>query len=82
MDWFTGIVVFVVIWWTAIFTVLPWGIKRDATGKPDDPRMAHKILATTALSAVIWLCVYALIEAQLISFYDMASVMVQKDEIQ
>ena len=27
MNWFTGIVLFVIIWWTALFAVLPIGTK-------------------------------------------------------
>jgi predicted secreted protein len=80
LDIFTGIIVFVLIWWTALFTVLPFGIKRDATGKPDDPRMAHKFLATTMLSAFLWVCIHLLIEYQVVSFYDMASIMIEKDK--
>lgn len=72
MDWFTGIIVFLLIWWFSIFLVLPWSIKRDETGKPDDPKLKQKFLATTALSVLLWVIVYALIEADLISFREMA----------
>ena len=27
MNWFTGVVLFIVIWWTALFAVLPIGTK-------------------------------------------------------
>lgn len=72
MDWFTGIIVFLLIWWLTIFAVLPFGIKRDKTGRPNDPKLKQKFLATTALSVLIWLLVYALIEADIISFREMA----------
>jgi len=72
MDWFTGIIVFLLVWWVAIFCVLPFGIQRDKTGKPDDPRLKQKLLATTALSVVIWIAIYTLIEADIISFREMA----------
>ena len=72
MDWFTGIIVFLLVWWIAIFMVLPFGLKRDAEGKPDDPKLKQKLLVTTVLSALIWLCIYAFIEADLVSFREMA----------
>ena len=36
MNWFTAIMVYVIIWWTVLFVVLPWGnspwkIPRPAT---------------------------------------------------
>jgi predicted secreted protein len=79
MSWFTGIIVFLLIWWTVIFTVLPFGLRRDETGKPDDPRLAHKALLTTGISVLLWLAVYALIEAGIINFYNMAGIMAGQD---
>ncbi|MCC7305194.1 MAG: DUF1467 family protein [Alphaproteobacteria bacterium] len=79
MSWLSGIVVFVMIWWTAIFTVLPWGLKRDERGMPDDPRLKQKILMTTLISAALWLVVYALIEADIISFREIARGIMEKD---
>lgn len=72
MDWFTGIIVFILIWWLAIFTVLPWGIKRDETGKPDDPRLAQKFLMTTIVTAILWTILYFLIDSDVISFREMS----------
>ena len=34
MNWFTGVVLFVMIWWTALFAVLPIGTKPMV--QPDD----------------------------------------------
>ena len=34
MNWFTGLVLFIMIWWTALFAVLPIGTKPVA--QPDD----------------------------------------------
>lgn len=72
MHFFTGLMVFLVIWWTAIFAVLPWGLQRDENGMPRDPRMKRKLLMTTLVSAVIWVGVYALVKADIISFREMA----------
>ena len=47
MNWFTGVVLYVLIWWTALFAVLPFGTRPVADadpptgwrGVPAQPRM-------------------------------------------
>jgi predicted secreted protein len=76
MNWFTGVVVYVLIWWTALFAVLPVGTRPvedpDAhtgwRGAPERPLMLRKVIATTILAAVLWGLCYALIASDLISF--------------
>ncbi len=76
MNWFTGCVLYVLIWWTALFAVLPIGVRPveeadDQTGwrgAPARPRIAMKALATTIIAAVIWVCAYLLITSDWISF--------------
>ncbi len=75
MNVFTGILVFVMIWWVVLFTVLPWGIHvpdqhepGHATSAPSNPMLVRKALITTAISAVLWGIAYYLIESDLISF--------------
>jgi len=75
----SGIAVFFVIWWTALFTVLPFSLVRDETGKPNDPKLKVKFLYTTLLSAALWLCVYGLIQADIISFRVLADHMIEED---
>ncbi|MCF8496464.1 MAG: DUF1467 family protein [Alphaproteobacteria bacterium] len=72
MSVFTGIMMFLVIWWTAIFLVLPWGLQRDENGTPRDPRLKHKFIMTTAVSTLIWLAVYGLVVSDVVSFREMA----------
>lgn len=79
MGWVSGVVVFLLVWWTMLFTVLPFSLKRDETGKPDDPRLKQKFLQTTLLTALIWCVIYALVEAEIISFHDMAREMAIED---
>lgn len=70
MAWYTSVVVFVIIWWLVLFTVLPVGVRTaheanqpmepgQATSAPVQPRILRKFLATTviagALFAVYWL---------------------------
>ncbi len=76
MSWFTGTVLYVLIWWTALFAVLPWGTHPNADpdpatgwrGAPARPRMGLKLLATTLVSAVIWGLCYLLISSPWLSF--------------
>jgi predicted secreted protein len=79
VGWVSGIVVFLLIWWTMIFCVLPWGLRRDETGKPEMPRLRRKFLITTGLSFFLWLGIYALIETDIISFREIAKGMAQED---
>lgn len=81
MNWVTGIVVYLLIWWIVIFAVLPWGVERDESGPeitgPGAPKIPHlkkKFIATTLLSAVIWGIVALLIQSDLISFRDWAAI--------
>jgi len=66
----TGIALYFVIWWIALFAVLPfWTRPRDATqeeggwrGTPERPNLGRKVLATTILSALIWVLIWYLAE--------------------
>jgi predicted secreted protein len=76
MNWFTGVVLFVIIWWTALFAVLPAGTKpipqADATsgwrGAPERPRMLMKVIVTTIIASLLWAGVYALVRSDYLSF--------------
>jgi predicted secreted protein len=76
MNWFTGIVLFVIIWWTALFAVLPIGTKPvtradDVSGwrgAPERPRLMMKIIVTTIVTCILWTGSYLLIRSDYISF--------------
>lgn len=78
MNWVSGVVLYIIIWWTALFAILPIGTRPvaradDATGwrgAPERPRMLMKMLVTTAVSAVIWLGAYWVIASNYLSFRD------------
>ncbi len=81
-----GIVSFILIWWTFLFCVLPWGNAPSDTPMvgetgniPAKPRLLKKFLITTALSVVIWLVLNGLISLNVIDFYGMAHDMEIKD---
>ena len=75
----SGVVVFVILWWTVLFAVLPWGNRPveepepgHAPSAPKNPRLWRKFAATTAVTLVLWLAVFALVEFGVVSFRDIA----------
>ena len=76
MNWVSGVVLFILIWWVALFAVLPIGT--HAVARPDDtsgwrgapakPRMWWKIGITTLVACVVWLLAFALIGSGWVSF--------------
>jgi predicted secreted protein len=75
----SGIVLFTLIWWLVLFAVLPFGTRpRDSDtsteggwrGVPERPLLWRKVLATTLVTAVLWLGAYALVESGWFSFHD------------
>jgi predicted secreted protein len=72
-----SIVVFLLVWWTVLFAVLPFGV-RQAThepgmmpGAPVKPDFKKIILRTTVVAIIIWLVIFALVESNVISFRQM-----------
>ncbi|MGE0652886.1 MAG: DUF1467 family protein [Alphaproteobacteria bacterium] len=75
MNWFTGIMVYIIAWWMVLFTVLPWGNRPPDTTEPghadsapERPRLWLKALVTTIIATVIWAAIYWIIEAEIITF--------------
>jgi predicted secreted protein len=76
MNWFTGIVLYILIWWVTLFAVLPIGThavqQPDESsgwrGAPERPQIWKKALWTTLAAAMIWLVIFAVIESDWISF--------------
>ncbi|MFA7275329.1 MAG: DUF1467 family protein [Pseudobdellovibrionaceae bacterium] len=82
----SGIVVFIMIWWVTLFAVLPWGVRPSEApvpgefgGAPEKPLLLKKVIATTLISVVLWCVVYGLIDANVISFHEMAREMAEQD---
>lgn len=76
MNWFTGLVMFIIIWWTALFAVLPLGTRPVPSadrssgwrGTPERPRLLMKVIVTTIVAMVLWIGTYALIKSDYINF--------------
>ena len=76
MNWFTAFVVFLLVWWTLLFAVLPLWTKpepeADETtgwrGVPDKPYLGRKLLVTTLISIVVWGAIMLVIQSDYLSF--------------
>lgn len=77
MNWFTGVMVYFLVWWTVLFAVLPIGVRPDPEGDattggwrgaPQAPGMARKALWTTILATLIFLAIYVLVTSDWLSF--------------
>jgi predicted secreted protein len=75
MNWFTGIVVYVLVWWVTLFAVLPfWVVPAEQgeigheAGAPKQPLLLRKVLVTSAVSAIIWVGIYLLVRSPWLSF--------------
>jgi predicted secreted protein len=77
MNWLTGIVVYILVWWVTLFAILPlWVTPADpeepgfAAGAPRRPLMLRKVAVTTVVAAVIWLGIYVVVSEPWFSFRD------------
>ena len=69
---FTSVAIFLTIWWTVLFAVLPLGTTTHAEagidkgdggdpGAPVDPKLKRKFLTTTWVSAVLFAILWVII---------------------
>lgn len=76
MGWFTGSILYVLIWWTVLFAVLPLGQQNEAEpdpisgfrGLPKAPRIGRVVVITTLVSILVWLGCHMLISSSWLSF--------------
>jgi predicted secreted protein len=73
VSWFVAVAMYIVIWWIAIFAVLPLGVKPAEkgdlgarAGAPANPRLWFKVGVTSIVAAVLWLIMFAVIHFGLI----------------
>jgi predicted secreted protein len=77
MDWFTGIAIFLTMWWVVLFGVLPFGVRsQEESGEviagtdPGAPVVANikkKLIWTTCITAVIWVLFALLLQTGWVS---------------
>ena len=75
MSWATGLMVYLVIWWTVLFAILPLGVKRvespgrgQEVGAPERPQLVRKAVITTIVAAVLWIGFFVLHQSDFFSF--------------
>ncbi|HUC11531.1 MAG TPA: DUF1467 family protein [Stellaceae bacterium] len=75
MNWFTGIIVYILVWWVTLFAVLPlWVVPAEpgdlahAAGAPKQTLLLRKILVTSLVAAIIWVGIYALVHSPYLNF--------------
>jgi len=77
MSLFTGIMVYVIVWWLVLLTVFPFSNRAPDVPElghveraPKCPHMWMKTAVTTAIATLIWGMIYWIIDANLVSFRD------------
>ncbi|MGN7438470.1 MAG: DUF1467 family protein [Alcanivorax sp.] len=80
----SAIVVFIMIWWTVIFCVLPLGLSNTqetadeegeyiAPGAPKKVDIKKKFILTTIISFILWAIIVGLIQTNIIDFRELAA---------
>jgi predicted secreted protein len=73
----TSVMVYVVVWWTVLFAVLPFGVEPDPEGSaeaggwrgaPRRPAILRKALWTTVVATVVWAVIYMIVSSDWLSF--------------
>ncbi|MES2894595.1 DUF1467 family protein [Phenylobacterium sp. LH3H17] len=73
----TGIAIFLTIWWTVLFAILPLGVVSHAEaginkgdggdpGAPVDPKLRKKFFTTTWIAAILWTILFLVLHFRLI----------------
>jgi len=75
MSWATGVMVYLVIWWTILFAVLPLGVRRvenpgrgQERGAPERPQLRRKAVITSIVAAVLWIAFFLFHQADILNF--------------
>ena len=75
MSWATGVMVYIVLWWTVLFAVLPLGVRRvenpgrgQERGAPERPELLRKAIITSIVAAILWVVFFILHQADIFSF--------------
>jgi predicted secreted protein len=75
---FTAVAIYLTIWWTVLFAVLPLGVQSHAEagidkgdggdpGAPVDPKLKKKFFTTTWISAVLFILLWLTMHFHLVS---------------
>jgi len=81
MSFAFGAAIYLVIWWTVLFAMLPIGVRTSeeageaavpgsADSAPHKPHLLKKVLGTTVVSTIIFAIVYVIVVHQVITLDD------------
>ena len=77
MNWFTGVLVYCMVWVVVLLCVLPWGVQAPEApeaghepGAPERPMLLKKFIITTLIAAAVWAGIYLVIDQGWVSFRD------------
>ena len=84
MSWFSAVCIYLTIWWTVLFAVLPWGIQSHAEagidlgdggdpGAPVDPKLKRKAITTTWISAIVFFILWLVLHFHLVTLPNIPS---------
>jgi predicted secreted protein len=75
VDFLKGFLIYVIIWWIVVFTILPIGIRKQdkiekghSDGAPQNPQIIKKFIITSVIAFVLWLVVFYFIKNQVFTF--------------
>lgn len=82
MGLITSIAVYLTIWWTLLFAILPLGVVTHAEagidkgdggdpGAPVNPNLKRKFITTTWVSAIVFAVIWALVTYHLVKLPDL-----------
>lgn len=91
MNPFSAFVLYLIVWWTVLFMVLPTGVRGQAEendvvegsepGAPVKADMWRKVRMTTIIATVVWAVVCFIIVSGLFNWDDLARLMGRPDAV-
>ena len=83
MTWQTFLAIYLIIWWTVLFAVLPWGVRSQEEsgevtpgtdpGAPVVSNLRMKLLWTTIVSLIIFAACWFVYTRRLVTIEDLAT---------
>jgi predicted secreted protein len=80
----TSVAIFLTVWWTVLFAVLPWGVTSHAEAgidkgdggdpaAPVDPKLKKKFVTTTWISVVLFAAIWTIVHFGLVKLPSLPS---------
>lgn len=86
MSIFSMVVVYIMIFWTVLFAVLPWGNRAHdehdkglAGSAPAKPRIKQKFAVTALVSTILWAIICTMIHYNVFDLFEMGRLMARED---